>query len=334
MAIRRSILGGLILGLLLAGRSVPAFAMDASSKEAVRRLANDGASAFDAGQYEQALGKFQLAYDTARVPTLALCVAQTQAKLGHLVAALESYRQALNLEASELWVGTLQEQAQHQAQQELALLQERIPRLTIRIEGAESKDVAVEIDGVVVPSALVGMERFVDPGKRQVVGKSGGLVVREEPVLAEAERKQLVLKFAANAPVAAPSQHNSSSGRVLLPAAQERSSSSGQQQRTWGWVSLGVGAAGLAVGATTGILVALKYGKLNEDCPNRECTQENWPASNSYATMRTVSTVGFVVGAVGTAVGLTLLLTSPKEQSSGNVGLWVAPASVGVRGSF
>ena len=166
--IRRSTFGGLVLGLSLAGWSLPVLAMDASSKEAVRKLANDGASEFDAGHYDQALSKFQLAYESAKVPAIGLWLAQTHAKLVHLVVALEHYRQVLNLEPSELWVGSVQQQAQKQAQQELALLQERIPRLSIRIEGAESKDVIVEIDGVAVPSALLEMERLVDPGKRRL----------------------------------------------------------------------------------------------------------------------------------------------------------------------
>lgn len=322
------------MGLLLAGWSMPAAAMDASSKEAVRRLANDGAAAFDAGQYEQALTQFQLAYDTAKVPTLALLLAQTQVRLGHLVAALESYRQALNLEASELWVGTLQQQAQQQAQQELTLLQERLPRLTIRIEGTETKNVVIEIDGVVVPIALVGMERFVDPGKRRVVGKSGGLLVTEEPVLAEGERKELVLKFATKTPVAATNKPNSSSGQTLPLATKESRPTSSPWQRTWGWAGVSVGAAGLAVGTTAGIVVALSYGKLNDDCPNRECTPAHWSDSNSYAKMKAISTVGFAVGAVGAVAGVTLLLTSPQSKSLEVVGLWVAPASVGVRGSF
>jgi hypothetical protein len=308
--------------------------MDASSKEAVRKLANDGASEFDAGHYDQALSKFQLAYESAKVPTLGLWLAQTHAKLGHLVVALEHYRQVLNLEPSELWVGSVQHQAQKQAQQELALLQERIPRLSIRIEGTESKDVIVEIDGVAVPSALLGMERLVDPGKRQVVGKSGGLEAQAEAELAEGERKEVVLTFAPATPVIAPSQPKQESTLTLSPAPQEKRSSSKLPQRTWGWVGLGVGAVGLTLGAATGIIVAVKYGKLSDDCPNQECTPKHWAASDSYATLRTVSTVGFVVGAVGAAAGVTLLLTSPKEKSAPKVGLWVAPSFAGVNGSF
>jgi hypothetical protein len=308
--------------------------MDASSKEAVRKLANDGASEFDAGHYDQALSKFQLAYESAKVPTLGLWLAQTHAKLGHLVIALEYYRQVLNLEPSELWVGSVQQQAQKQAQQELVLLQERIPRLRIRIEGAESKDVIVEIDGVAVPSALLGIERLVDPGTRQVVGKTGGFLTQAGAELAEGEHKEVVLTFAPAPPVIAPSQPKPTTVQVLPPVPKEQRSASNLSQRTWGWVGLGVGAAGLALGATTGIIVAVKYGKLSDDCPDQECTPKHWAASDSYATLRTVSTVGFVVGAVGAAAGVTLLLTSPKEQSAPKVGLWVAPASAGLKGDF
>jgi hypothetical protein len=196
------------------------------------------------------------------------------------------------------------------------------------------------VDGVVVPSTLVGMERAVDPGTRNVVGKSRATVVNQEVALAEGERKELVLKFGSGvastppaASVAAPNQPTFS-GRQESSPPPERGSSAGKTQRTVGWVSLGVGAAGLAVGTATGILVAVKYGSLSNDCPNRQCGPEHWSASNSYATMRTVSTVGFVVGAVGVAAGVTLLLTSPKERPTGNLALYVAPASAGLQGSY
>ena len=116
---------GIALVVVLTLWSLPSIAMEASNKEAIRLLANEAAGEYEAGNFSAALEKFQRAYDTAKVPRLALWLAKTQAKLGHLVVANEMYRQALNLEKNDLWVGNTQEEAQQEAQQELAALQHK-----------------------------------------------------------------------------------------------------------------------------------------------------------------------------------------------------------------
>ena len=95
-----------------------------------------------------------------------------------------------------------------------------------------------------------------------------------------------------------------------------------------------MGAAGLALGATTGLIVVLKYGDLNSQCKNRNCNGEHTPEVNTYNTMRTLSTVGFIVGGVATAAGVTLLLTTPKENSSARVGICLSPNTAAIEGDF
>jgi hypothetical protein len=316
--------------------------MDASNKEAIRLLANDAARDFEAGRYEAALDKFQRAFETARVPRLVVWLAKTQVKLGHLVVAHELYRQALGLEKNELWVGTTQEQAQQEAQQDLAALQQRIPRLTIRVEGANSKDVALKIDDVEVPSTLIGVERFANPGQRQIVARVGVAEVRQQATLVEGEHKEILLKFAQTAttvaPVAAPLPNQPNPTTISVAPSgtgmRDSGSSNAKTQRTWGWAGVGIGAAGVAFGATTGIMVAIKHGKLSDICPNGDCPPEHWTERDNYEMLRKLSTIGFIVGGVGAAAGVTLLLTSPKQESKPNLSLWLAPASAGLRGMF
>ncbi len=102
------------------------------TRKAVRQLSNEAASEFEAGHYQQALEKFQRAYESAKVPTLLVLVARTQVKLGHLVEAYESYHRATILEPNDLWIGSIQQESQRDAQRELDELQPRVPRLTIR----------------------------------------------------------------------------------------------------------------------------------------------------------------------------------------------------------
>jgi hypothetical protein len=322
--------------------NVPALAIDDSAKGAARELSSQGKEDFDAGRFEGAAQKFQRAFDVAKVPTLALWSARSRSKLGQLVAASELYRQALQLTPNEVWVGNTQQEAQAEAQAELDALTPRIPKLRITVVGGQPSEVALSVDGVSVPSALVGADRPSDPGKRRVVGKRGGETADVVVELKERETKEVILKFsgapiAPSVPSPAPGPAAASPSPILAPspaAATISDRSTGSTQRTLGWIGLGVGAAGIIEGAVTGIFVVQRYSKLKDGCPGGVCnpTLVDGYRLDMYNALRTASMVGFVVGGVGLAAGATLLLTSPSPQT--NVGLFVGPSSAGIHGAF
>jgi hypothetical protein len=361
----------LLLGFFIAAWAVPARAIDDSTKSASRQLAKEGKHDFDKGQFDDASRKFQQAFAATEVPTLALWAARSLVKQGRLVAASEFFRKAAQLQRNELWVGKSQEQAQQQAADELAQLLPRLAQLTIILKGANGSEVQVTVDDVLVPSSLLGAARPTDPGKRRIVAKRGTEEVVQELTLKEGEPREVDLKFepksgtvpaataalpstGGNAPpqVATGVAPNTSPGDVTVPNQQTKNAQSGptngsapsdgarpaqpNAQRSVGWVSLGLGAAGVIVGATTGLIVKGRYGDYKSSCPNNNCDLSvvNQGKLDSYNTWRTVSTVSFIVGAVGTAAGVTLLLTSPKQASDVGLALIVSPASAEVRGSF
>jgi hypothetical protein len=114
------------------------------------------------------------------------------------------------------------------------------------------------------------------------------------------------------------------------------SASNSNTMRTLGWVGIGLGAAGVVFGTTTGIITGVKYGSLKEDCGGTRCvgTAKYGDRVDSYSALRTMSTIGFIVGGVGAAAGITLLITSPKRDSAPVVGLYVAPNAAGLEGAF
>jgi hypothetical protein len=229
-------------------------------------------------------------------------------------------------------------------------------------------DTTVFIDDVAVPEVLIGTEQFADPGKHHVVAKRGSEVAEEDVVLKEGERQQVTLRFgaspaalpsaaAATAPIAAaapaPGAANparpttAAAGAAAAPAAAnatDRSApsdsttrASGNTQRTWGWIGVSVGAAGVALGATTGIIALVDRSYLrSHGCQDYTCRNhpELETKANSYDTMRTLSTVGFIVGGVTAAAGVTLLLSSPHRKSEATVGLSIGPGAIGVQGGF
>lgn len=321
-----------------------AWALSDSDKEAVRRLSNEAVADFNAERFAVARDKFMRAYEVARVPRLAVWIARASERTKQLVSAYEYYRQAARLEQNELWVGDVQQQAQRDAETELAVLTPRLPRLVIGVGGARPSEVEVRVDEAVVPPALVGVERFVDPGKHEVTGSWQGKVVRESVIVDEGAKFAVELRFdlatstlgSASATAVRPTP--SDSRAPVTPAKSHGPLRAGSTQRTWGWVTLGVGAAGLATGLGAGAVVAAKYKGLDRDCANGVCPASEQSRVESYRTMRLVSTVGFVVGAVGAATGVTLLLLAPNSTSPTGarhgIELWASAGMVGANGTF
>jgi hypothetical protein len=113
---------------------------------------------------------------------------------------------------------------------------------------------------------------------------------------------------------------------------------------TWqakaGLVAGGVGALGLTTGIVTGLMAGSRYSKAESGCPQHACVQGSAGADalDSFRTLRTVSTIGYIVGGVGLAAGTTLFLIAPANASTaaraGGVNVWVGASSVGVLGAF
>jgi hypothetical protein len=105
-----------------------------------------------------------------------------------------------------------------------------------------------------------------------------------------------------------------------------------------GWIVMEVGAAGLVTGGVTGALGITKRDSLDDSgaCVDKRCMEKKDRSVGSYNAMRIVSTVGFVVGAVGIGAGLTLILTAPSGQSKEVAGVrpWIGLGSAGLGGSF
>ena len=313
---------------LLGRLTLPALAAGEDTVTKVRELAKQAQVDSSAGRFDAAVEKLKQAYQMARVPALARNIARALVKQGKLVAACDYYREASQLEQNELWRAQLQQTAQREAAAELAVLLPRLSHLQIVTDGPPAQDTTVSVDNVDVPRNLAETEWAVDPGVRHVVLKQGGQVVERDVELKEGEHRKLVMRLAANsAPEPIPAKPLELNSEISRPS--KRSI-----QPTLGWVSLGVGAAGLAVGATAGIIAELKLSKLHDDgCRDRWCPSSFSGRVDSYNQLLTVSTVGFIVGAVGAAAGFTLLLTSP-HQSKADVGVFLGPASVALKGGF
>lgn len=328
----------LLLPLLWLSWATPTLAIDDSSRASARALVNEGVALFKEGHFEEAQHKFADALVVAKVPTVAVWAGRTHERLGHWVAASELFESALLMQPNELWVGDVQSQAQEQAREALQQLRPRIPTARINVTGAPIDGVEVTIDHVSIPVGLLARERPLDPGEHIVIAKRGHATVTKTVILQEREKAVLALALPPESgPEPSPTGKSEPKAKRLRDVESKAAQpASARLQKNLGWVSVGVGAAGLALGTTAAIIVGNMQSSLHNDgCVKDICVGDEFrarvEASNSW---RTVSTTGFVVGAAGAVAGLSLLLSLPKPAPGPSAKLIFGPNSLSLHGSF
>jgi tetratricopeptide (TPR) repeat protein len=331
----RAVLASAALGLILSWAPcvLAQGEVDDATKNAARELAQRATEAFKAERYDEAQDLFHRAYDLVPAPTLALREGRALEKLGRLVEAVEAYVRAVRTEVAADAPKAFH-QALEDARDELEALRPRLPQLTIVVEGAAPDDpVTLTLDGKPVKKALVGVASPADPGERTLVARTErGAEATVTFTLAEREVKRVVLALP-KAPER-PSTAASTQPDDTTHDATERS----QTQRYIGYGALGVGALGLGTGIVTGILAGQRYSSAEEACPGRVCEEGTSGAADleSFRSLRTLSTVGYIVGGVGAAAGVTLLLTAPtaRDERGASVSAFIGVGTVGVKGAF
>jgi hypothetical protein len=328
------------------GLACPAVAQSDGDRATARSLGVDGQQALDSKDYKAAEDRFRRADSLVHAPTLMLGLARSLAGLGRYVEAQETYnriiREGLPPGASDVFKRALAD-----AKKEVDGVGPKIGGVTIGVHaagGAEVPNAKVVLDGLPVSTASLGVRRSIDPGSHvlQVSGDgfkpaevrfdvvAGGSV--DQPVTLEADLSAAAPPAAAlpSAPAASeqpPPQGSGGGARAVLP-----------------WVAFGVGAAGLGVGAVTGFIAMGKHSDLATKCPTGTCDSTNQGDLDSYHSVATISTIGFIVGGVGVAAGAILLVTRPKVESGAaparpaQTGLRVVPVfglgSIGAVGEF
>jgi len=298
-------LWGLIFLLTFVGLERPALAADATAEALFRA----GREAMEQGDYATACNRFAESQRLEPAGGTAFNLAACFEKLGRIASAWKTYREA----AERLPPGDAR--TRH-AEERARALEARLPKLTL-LPGPGAEDVAVELNGTELGAASLGLELPVDPGAQRIVVRARGREARTMTVtLVESETKQVVVSpgpAIAPEPVATPP--------VTAGANDSAPSDQGSGQRTLGWVLGGVGVAGLAVSAVTGVMVLDRKSTVDEECTNDACSTKGDEAAASGRTLSTVSTIAFVAGAVGVGVGAYFLLSAPDAPVSARVGL-------------
>lgn len=315
MGLRRWVLP---LALVLCSSSAASAAPSPRDRADAAALTNKARAAGRTKSYEEAVDLLRKADALDPTSQRKLDLAKLLVPLGKLVEA----SRILNALINDPSLGPREKWLKDGAKKQLAQFESRIPWLSVHVSGPTT-GVHVEVDGKEVEADT---EAPVDPGKHTIAADADGYESGERSItVAEGEHKQATLTLDAIARQEAPKPKPSGGSRGPAIA------------------SFAVGAAGIAVGAVFGVFAFDETAKARGFCNGNMCPArpEVVDARNVAIANGNVSTVGFVIGGVGVAAGIVLLLTAgsssdkPEEKKDAvHVTPYVGAGEVGVVGTF
>jgi hypothetical protein len=308
-----AVIAASVVSIVLLGAPV-AGAEDATS------LFNDGRAAAKSGNYLVARQKFEAAFKLDPAPGTLLNLADCDEHLGHILEAVKSYRLAAAAFPAK-------DPRRPYAVKKVAETEKKIAHLSLSLPADLPADATVVRDGAVLPRATAADSVEVDPGPHEAKIVAPGH--KEAPatvVLGEGESKTLSLalgpaEVAVSTTVEPPKNVY---GDVRSPP--------GNFQKTAAYGAIGVGAAGIVLGAVTGVVAlssasTYKEGKDSGDCvvpaggTAARCASSRYvDAYNRAGTFATVSTIAWIAGAVVGAGGVVLLVTAPRGDAPSKTG--------------
>jgi hypothetical protein len=218
------------------------------------------------------------------------------------------------------------------------------------------------IDGVDVPSEVIGQPRKLDPGHHVVEVKAGTAYGKQEVDIAEKDSKEVAIELPAQSATsgAGGATDTGTTDNGQQPEQPAESHSGGSKLMIFG--GFGLAAAGAIAGTVTGLMSMSKTSsiKSNSACATSGnqtvCGPSEHGDISSANTLATISTISFIAGGVGAAVGVIGLfvgggssgepsVTAPtqtpdapaSDQSSRlrvHVAPWIGLGSAGVSGTF
>jgi hypothetical protein len=306
-------------------RCAAQLAPDDATRAAARQLGEQGIEAFRAEDYKAAEEKLDKAYLLLAVPTLGLWSARARERMGHLVEAAESYRDTARA-SNAIGDSAAQKEAQRSAAGELSALLPRIPSLTIQLGDAPPDGVTVTIDGVAVPSAMIGTRRPTNPGAHKIEAVLGTQHETLDVVLTEGEHAEKSFQF--RKLTLPPTPAASPEPAPINPPIDEPAPAPKTRllDKPLALGALSVGAAGLLTSAITALAAKAK-------CEDKLCASGS--DYETYNSLKTASTVTFYLGAAFAVGGLVTWFVVPKrKRSEAHLGLKVGPAGVSMHGTF
>jgi hypothetical protein len=282
-----------------------------ADKDLAREVMKQGRKHEKAKEWDDALAAYRIADDIMGDPVTRTSLCRVLGEVGKLIEARTACLSVLEMPEKRLEPASVKK-ARSEAVELAAGILERTPTLSIQIDGlASGAKPEVKIDGEAVEGDPKE-PRSLDPGKHRIEVTASGYAPGVAEVTltdGEAETAQIAMK---------PSEGgDDDSGRTLHPL-------------FWGGVV--AGGVGLIAGTVLGVYVITEKNRLEEGCVDGVlCSPDVESDLDLAVALAHVSTASYVLAGLGVGAAVAGWFLSPEE---GDVGLWVAPTGVGLRGRF
>lgn len=261
-------------------------------KESARTLLDEGDARIDAGDLEGALRAYEAADLVMNVPTTAIEVAKTRARLGRLLLARDAARrvEAFPFRSDEPAAFLA---ARTEARAILIDLGNRIAVVALTVTPPSATPDGIELDGVARPFVPT-LE--LDPGPHRIVATASGVTVTHMVVLREGERQQVALALTPPAP---PPQPDSSPRFVSSPVF---------------WTGASIAVTSAIVATAFGAISASLTAEIEDACPGLDdcdpALQGDYDRANDFANVSNVAFGTMGAGVIVAVVGIIVAETA------------------------
>lgn len=199
--------------------------------------------------------------------------------------------------------------------------------LSLVITDRQTPGLELKRDGEVVNRALWDSPIPVDPGEHQIEATAAGklpwmqtIVIAAQPGTSQITVPALAdANAAAATPAPAPTAPAQTAANTSAAPNAREAEDGGSSQKTWGWVALGAGGAGIALGGVFGLMASKDNQAADEECRQddpTQCNAEGVALGEQAASRAMLSSIFMGAGLAAAATGVVLVLTAPETPAS------------------
>ena len=308
------------------------------SRNVAQKVYLQGVDHYKAGRLAEALAAFRASYDMVPSPNSHLMIARTLRDRGELVEAYDEYAKVVSEAEEAAQRDARYTLAAEASRAERAKLRARLTMITIQVKNPPD-DLRLTIGGHPIDRGQWGKPVPVTSGALVALAIAAGRPEQRQELVA-VPGGELVVSFDFAAPsqglagVPSPLPDKKVDAIPDIPRQPSRAHP-GAPDRTWGYVSLGVGAAGFVTFAIFGAINQSTFNDLQSTCPNGHCPTDRSDDVDKGRRAQVIANIGLATGVVGGTLGFILLATGGTPEKSDELarrprGLVVTDLSVGV----
>jgi len=230
------------------------------------------------------------------------------------------------------------------AREQVATLGKQLTRVTLRMS-LPPAGLSLTLDDQPLDRAALSTSLPIDPGQHTLTATAPGMIAWSTGITVTPLRTDLdvLIPPLAPAPVAAPTPPIATPVPTAIvlapkPTAVEAPPPPSNVARLLMYAGFSVGAAGILIGAITGVVTLVRADDIRTQCLNDHCAATQEDAIASATTLANVSNTSLLLGGVGAGIGLGGLLWSrsraPSTGAAASITPTIGAGFLGLRGSF